>query len=121
MFLYCAVVGIAAGTALAIVALWIRRELRNDPALEIVLGLVDPVRGLHAGRGAGGLRRAGGRRPPASSSGSCRCASTTQTRMQERQVWGALDVLLEAFVFAYMGLQLRFVIEDLQDAHVSVW
>jgi CPA1 family monovalent cation:H+ antiporter len=35
-------------------------------------------------------------------------------------VWGAVDVLLEAFVFAYMGLQLRFVIDDLQDAHASL-
>jgi CPA1 family monovalent cation:H+ antiporter len=43
-----------------------------------------------------------------------------ETRLQERQVWGALDVLLEAFVFAYMGLQLRFVIDDLQDAGASV-
>ena len=42
-----------------------------------------------------------------------------ETRLQERQVWGAVDVLLEAFVFAYMGLQLRFVIEDLGDAGAS--
>jgi len=32
--------------------------------------------------------------------------------LQERLVWHSLDVLLEAFVFAYMGLQLRFVIDD---------
>jgi CPA1 family monovalent cation:H+ antiporter len=37
------------------------------------------------------------------------------TRLQERQVWRSLDVLLEAFVFAYMGLQLRFVIQDVVD------
>ena len=43
-----------------------------------------------------------------------------ETRLQEREVWGAVDVLLEAFVFAYMGLQLRFVIDDLQDAHESL-
>ena len=36
-------------------------------------------------------------------------------------MWDALVVLLEAFVFAYVGLQLRFVIDDLQDAGASVW
>jgi CPA1 family monovalent cation:H+ antiporter len=34
------------------------------------------------------------------------------TRLQERHLWSSLDVLLEAFVFAYMGLQLRFVLDD---------
>jgi len=33
-------------------------------------------------------------------------------RIQEREVWRVIDALLEAFVFAYMGLQLRFVLED---------
>jgi len=42
-----------------------------------------------------------------------------QTRIQERQVWSSLDVLLETFVFAYMGLQLRFVIEEVTDAGYS--
>ncbi|WP_167584807.1 Na+/H+ antiporter [Kineococcus rubinsiae] len=34
------------------------------------------------------------------------------TRIAERDVWNVLDVLLEAFVFAYLGLQLRFLLED---------
>ena len=33
-------------------------------------------------------------------------------RIQEREVWRVVDTLLEAFVFAYIGLQLRFVVED---------
>ncbi len=33
-------------------------------------------------------------------------------RLQEREFWHTADALLEAFVFAYLGLQLRFVIED---------
>jgi CPA1 family monovalent cation:H+ antiporter len=33
-------------------------------------------------------------------------------RIQERQFWRTTDALLEAFVFAYIGLQLRFVIAD---------
>ncbi len=40
--------------------------------------------------------------------------------MQERYVWHSVDVLLEAFVFAYIGLHLRFVLEDLREAHESL-
>lgn len=43
-----------------------------------------------------------------------------QTRLQERYVWNSLDVLLEAFVFAYIGLHLRFVLEHLNEAHESL-
>ena len=35
-------------------------------------------------------------------------------------MWNSVDVMLEAFVFAYIGLQLRFVIEDLHVAHESL-
>ena len=41
---------------------------------------------------------------------------TFTARIQERQFWRSTDALLEAFVFAYIGLQLRFVIEE---AHAS--
>ena len=34
------------------------------------------------------------------------------TRIAEREVWNLLDVLLEAFVFAYLGLQFRFLLAD---------
>ena len=43
-----------------------------------------------------------------------------QTRLQERYVWNSVDVMLEAFVFAYIGLHLRFVLEDLREAHESL-
>ncbi len=56
---------------------------------------------------------------PASSSATARCRRGYQTRLQERYVWNSVDVLLEAFVFAYIGLHLRFVLEDLRDAHES--
>src|SRR4029453_400046 len=36
------------------------------------------------------------------------------TRLQEESVWPVLDFLLETFVFAYIGLQLKFVLEDLE-------
>ena len=43
-----------------------------------------------------------------------------QTRLQERYVWNSVDVLLEAFVFAYIGLQMRFIIDDLREARESL-
>jgi NhaP-type Na+/H+ or K+/H+ antiporter len=36
------------------------------------------------------------------------------TRLQEEAFWPVMDFLLETFVFAYIGLQLKFVIEDLR-------
>jgi CPA1 family monovalent cation:H+ antiporter len=119
LFLYGAAVGIAAGFALAVVSLWMRRRLRNA-GLETVLGLVVPfaafmlaeeleASGVIAVVTAGFL------------AGTLSVRSGYETRLQERQVWNALDVLLEAFVFAYVGLQLRFVIDDLRDAGASLW
>ncbi|MCI4659299.1 cation:proton antiporter [Cryobacterium zhongshanensis] len=39
-----------------------------------------------------------------------------RTRLQEAALWPVVDLLLEAFVFAYMGLQFRFVLEDLAES-----
>jgi NhaP-type Na+/H+ or K+/H+ antiporter len=36
-----------------------------------------------------------------------------RTRLQEEAFWPVVDFLLETFVFAYIGLQLRFVLHDL--------
>jgi len=43
-----------------------------------------------------------------------------RTRVMEREVWPVVETLLEAFVYAYMGLQLRWVIEDLDDSGYSL-
>jgi Na+/H+ antiporter len=43
------------------------------------------------------------------------------SRIQERQFWRTADTLLEAFVFAYIGLQLRFVIEDAARDGLPLW
>jgi monovalent cation/hydrogen antiporter len=39
-----------------------------------------------------------------------------RTRLQEEAVWPVIDFLLETFVFAYIGLQLKFVLADLADS-----
>ncbi|MWB99824.1 cation:proton antiporter [Agromyces seonyuensis] len=44
-----------------------------------------------------------------------------ETRLQERPVWRSLDLLLEAGVFALIGLQLQPAIADVLDGETSVW
>lgn len=118
LFGYSATVGPLVGALLGYVTLWIRKHLDN-PGLETVQGLVVPfaafitaeefhasgvlavvVAGFVVGNGAMG--------------------AGYQTRLQERYVWNSVDVLLEAFVFAYIGLHLRFVLQDLNEAHESL-
>ncbi|OBB56031.1 sodium:proton exchanger [Mycobacterium sp. 852013-51886_SCH5428379] len=118
LFTYSALLGPVVGAVLGFVTLWIRRRLAN-PGLETIQGLVVPfaafmsaehfhasgvlavvVAGFVVGHGS--------------------LDAGYQTRLQERYVWNSVDVMLEAFVFAYIGLQLRFVLEDLNEAHESL-
>jgi monovalent cation/hydrogen antiporter len=118
LFVYSAVVGPVVGAALGYVTLWIRRRLAN-PGLETVQGLVVPFAAficaeeLHAS-GVLAVVVAG------FVVGNGTLGAGYQTRLQERYVWNSVDVLLEAFVFAYIGLHLRFVLQDLREAHDSV-
>lgn len=118
LFGYSAVGGPLVGAALGYVTLWIRRRL-NNPGLETVQGLVVPFAAflcaehLHAS-GVLAVVIAG------FVVGHGTLSAGYQTRLQERYVWNAVDVLLEAFVFAYIGLQVRFIVDDLRAAHESL-
>lgn len=118
LFTYSAVLGPLVGAALGYITLWIRRRLAH-PALETVQGLMVPFASfilaeeMHAS-GVLAVVVAG------FIVGSGTVDAGYQTRLQERYVWNSVDVLLEAFVFAYIGLHLRFVLEDLRDAHESL-
>lgn len=118
LFGYSAVLGPAVGVALGYVTLWIRNRL-NSASLEVIQGLVVPFAAyitaerFHAS-GVLAVVAAG------FVVGSGTLSAGYQTRLQERYVWNSVDVLLEAFVFAYIGLHLRFVLEDLRDAHESL-
>lgn len=118
LFTYSAVLGPLVGAALGYVTLWIRRRLAN-PALETVQGLMVPFAAfilaeeMHAS-GVLAVVVAG------FVVGSGTVDSGYQTRLQERYVWNSVDVLLEAFVFAYIGLHLRLVLEDLREANESL-
>ncbi|MCZ0734317.1 Na+/H+ antiporter [Phreatobacter sp. AB_2022a] len=108
-FLYAAGLGTAVGIVLGLVVHRIRKRLEN-PTLITALAIIVPFAAyglaeeLHAsgvmavvfagftlGHNATDLAFAG--------------------RIQEREVWRVIDALLEAFAFAYMGLQLPFAIE----------
>jgi len=118
LFGYSAIVGPIVGGVLGYVTLWIRKRLAN-PGLETVQGLVVPFAAfisaeeLH-GSGVLAVVVAG------FVVGNGTLGAGYQTRLQERYVWNSVDVLLEAFVFAYIGLHLRFVLEDLREAHESL-
>ncbi|MGV9673389.1 cation:proton antiporter [Gordonia sp. NPDC003504] len=118
LFGYNAILGPIVGAVLGYVTLWIRRHLRN-PALETVQGFVVPFAAflaaehLHAS-GVLAVVIAG------FVVGSGSVHAGYQTRLQERYVWNSVDVLLEAFVFAYIGLQMRWIVEDLREARESL-
>ncbi|MGV0785077.1 cation:proton antiporter [Mycolicibacterium sp. XJ775] len=118
LFGYSATIGPLVGSLLGYLTLWIRKHLDN-PGLETVQGLVVPFAAfitaeeLHAS-GVLAVVVAG------FVVGNGAMGAGYQTRLQERYVWNSLDVLLEAFVFAYIGLHLRFVLEHLNEAHESL-
>ncbi len=118
LFSYSAVLGSLVGAALGYVTLWIRKRLAN-PGLETIQGLVVPFAAFITaehfhGSGVLAVVVAG------FVVGNGALGAGYQTRLQERYVWNSVDVLLEAFVFAYIGLHLRFVLEDLREAHESL-
>jgi CPA1 family monovalent cation:H+ antiporter len=118
LFGYSAIVGPAVGAALGYVTLWIRKRL-NNPGLETVQGLVVPFAAFIA---AEHLHASGVLAVVVAGFvvGHGTLSAGYQTRLQERHVWNAVDVLLEAFVFAYIGLQIRFILDDLHEAHESL-
>ncbi|GAB3757744.1 cation:proton antiporter [Microlunatus parietis] len=109
-FGYGAVVGLLVGLVLAVIVLRTRSRL-NNAGLETVLGIVVPFAAyliaeeLHAS-GVVAVVAAG------FLIGHNADRTGVATRMQERDVWRTVSVLLEAFVFAYMGLQVKFVLDD---------
>ena len=117
LFFYDAVVGCLIGLLLGIVVHWIRTRLQ-DSGLETALGLAVPFAAylladeIHAS-GVLAVVFAG------FSLGHNNLSVGFETRLQDRQVWASLDTLLETFVFAYMGLQCKFIFTGLNASGLS--
>ena len=125
LFVYGCAVGLVVGWLLGVVAITTRSVL-GSPALETALGLILPfaayfvaesfhASGVLAVVIAGFTVSIGTQYNP----GRETRGVDFRTRTMERQVWPVIETLLEAFVFAYMGLQVRWVIEDLAETEYS--
>ena len=102
--------GVAVGLVLGFVAHRVRMRI-DDPVIENVIGLLLPFIAYItaeelSGSGVLAVVAAGlyvGFNSP---------RTGYATRLQERPFWAAADVLLEGFVFALIGLQLRTVVQE---------
>jgi CPA1 family monovalent cation:H+ antiporter len=121
LFAYTAVVGLLIGAAFAGVALLLRSRLHN-PVLETSLALLLPFTAfltaeqIHASGILAVVSCAFLFSINTTLDPKHQYPGAYRTRLQEDAVWPVLDFLLETFVFAYIGLQLRFVIADLAHA-----
>ncbi|MFD3810401.1 Na+/H+ antiporter [Rhodococcus sp. NPDC058639] len=117
-FGYGVVGGVAVGLVLAVVVHRVRGRMFDSP-LETALGLVLPFAAylvaeeIHAS-GVLAVVAAG------LYMGHRATDTAVTTRLQERFVWESVDILLEMFVFAYMGLQLKFVLDEVADTGLDV-
>ncbi|HVX30614.1 MAG TPA: cation:proton antiporter, partial [Nitrolancea sp.] len=126
-FAYGALIGALVGMALGAIVSAVRARL-SDPTLETTLSLLVPFTAflvaeqLHAS-GVIAVVAAGFLGSINSVYGTREAVSPTAyiTRIQERALWPVVDTVLEAFVFAYIGLQLRFVLDDLRESGESFW
>ncbi|UQU64401.1 sodium:proton antiporter [Couchioplanes caeruleus] len=120
-FAYNAFVGVVVGGVLAVATLWVRKRLRNS-TLETSLVLLVPFTAfltaeeLHASGILAVVVAAFAISANTTLDPRHQYPGAYRTRLQEDAFWPVVDFLLETFVFAYIGLQLRFVVEDLRDA-----
>jgi CPA1 family monovalent cation:H+ antiporter len=118
VFTLAVAVGVAVGLALAYVAQLARSGLR-DPTVDTVIGLMLPfvsywIAEEYQGSGVLAVVAAGffiGQSSP---------RTTVATRLHEEPIWASVDLMLESFTFALIGLQLRFVIQDVDKSDQSL-
>ncbi|PCN48269.1 sodium:proton antiporter [Curtobacterium sp. 'Ferrero'] len=104
-------VGLVVGGVLGVLVHWIRMRI-NDPVVETIMSILLPfvayITAEHlSGSGVIAVVTAGlyiGYNSP---------KEGYATRLQERPLWTSIDVILEGFVFALIGLQLNDVVQKL--------
>jgi NhaP-type Na+/H+ or K+/H+ antiporter len=110
--------GIGVGALLAVATLWVRKRLRNS-TLETALVLLVPFTAfllseqVHGSGIIAVVVAAFSISVNTSLDPRHQYPGAYRTRLQEDAFWPVVDFLLETFVFAYIGLQLKFVLEDL--------
>jgi Na+/H+ antiporter len=115
------VVGLLIGIVLAVPTLWIRKRLGN-PTLETALVLLVPFTAfliaeeVHASGILAVVAAAFAISANLTLDPKHQYQGAYRTRLQEEAFWPVLDFLLETFVFAYIGLQLSWVVRDLAEA-----
>jgi CPA1 family monovalent cation:H+ antiporter len=118
VFALAVMVGVSVGLALAYVAQLARSGLR-DPTVDTVIGLMLPfvsywIAEEYQGSGVLAVVAAGffiGQASP---------RTTVATRLHEEPIWASVDLMLESFTFALIGLQLRWVILDVHQSDQSL-
>ncbi|MDR1442691.1 MAG: sodium:proton antiporter [Bifidobacteriaceae bacterium] len=118
VFTLAVAVGVAVGLALAYLAQIARSGLR-DPTVDTVIGLMLPfvsywIAEEYQGSGVLAVVAAGffiGQAAP---------RTTVATRLHEEPIWASVDLMLESFTFALIGLQLRWVIQDVHESDQSL-
>jgi CPA1 family monovalent cation:H+ antiporter len=111
-------VGLVVGGVLGVLVHWIRMRI-NDPVVETIMSILLPfvayILAEHlSGSGVIAVVTAGlyiGYNSP---------KEGYATRLQERPLWTSIDVILEGFVFALIGLQLNTVVHDLVESERSL-
>ena len=124
--IFGAAVGIGVVLGVAVGGAFVRLRSRlNDPVIETLIGLLLPF-ALYIGAEHIGVE-------PFVGSGVIAVVAAGlvigfnspragyASRLQERPVWSALDLLLEGFVFALIGLQLKGNLERLANTDLGVW
>ncbi|MBM7774259.1 CPA1 family monovalent cation:H+ antiporter [Actinokineospora baliensis] len=123
-FFRTAGIGMAIGAGFAVVGLVIRKRLGN-PTLETALVMLLPFTAFltaeqaHASGILAVVTAAFSMSVNLALDPKHQYPGGYRTRLQEESVWQVMDFLLETFVFAYIGLQLRFVLHDLDEADDS--
>lgn len=109
-FLYNASIGVIFGLVIGVIVHWIRVRL-HGAAIITALGIITPFTAYLI---AEEVHASGVLAVVAAGFYLGRHSSQIQfnARLQEKDVWSTIDVLLETFVFAYIGLQLRFVLDE---------
>ncbi|MDR0944828.1 MAG: sodium:proton antiporter [Bifidobacteriaceae bacterium] len=93
----------------------VARSVIRDPAVSTVLGILLPfiaywlAEQLH-GSGVLAVVAAG------FYMGQAQGRASVTTRLHEGPIWSSIDLLLEAFAFAYIGLQIRWVIAEVRQS-----